>query len=213
LVFGKPSNKPTYGRAYFLLVTEFRQRGIPFLSLTAAEQIPAQVRAVITTRAESMFVRHPRVVIYDECDPREKVAEIVDRAIRTARGKDIYDELVIGVDPGERIGVAAIADGKIWKVGCCSGAGKAATIIGGILKDVEARRKVVRVGANSKSHQYPLILALNQTLPSNVELERVPEESTTRESTCGRPRRRGLRDINSAVKISTRKGRSIKRGP
>jgi hypothetical protein len=212
LVFGKRGDRPTYGRAYFRLVTELQQRQIPFLNLTATDPIPACVGVVITTRTESWSVKHSRIVIYDEADPNERVTEVVDRAIQIARGKKVYDELVIGVDPGDRIGVAAVVDGKIWRVRCCLSLGEASSVMDGILRDVEARRKIVRVGANSRSNQDDLISALNKTLSQNVVLEEVPEESTTRGAMHGRSRRRGIRDIYSAIEISTRKGRSIRRG-
>jgi len=212
LIFGKKGDKPTYGRAYFRLVMELRQRQIPFLSLTVADPIPAYVGAVITTRAESRSVKHSRVVIFDGTDPDERVAEVVDRAIQAARGKEVYDELIIGVDPGERVGVAAVADGKIWKARYCLGVKEALSTIDHFLRGVEARRRVVRVGTNSRYNQDDLILALGRSLPQNVVLEEVPEMSTTRGSMYRRPRRRGIRDIYSAVEISTRKGRMIRRG-
>ena len=210
LVFGKAGSKPTYGRAYFELVTELRQRRIPFLSLTVTDPITAYIKAVVTTRAESRLIRHPHVVIYNGRGSR-RAAEVVDRTIQLMRGKEICDELIIGVDPGERTGIAAVADGEVLKVRCCSEIGETISVINRILRDIEARRKVVRVGASFKPRRGLSIPELDRALPPDVGIEVVPENSTTRGLIDRRPGRRGLRDIYSAVRISARKGRQIRR--
>jgi uncharacterized protein YuzE len=90
------------GKAYYLIVNELKRRQIPFVSLIPGDSVSAEIRAVITTKQEKRFILHPKTVTYDpETDPEILGAEIV----RILRGREIYENIVIGVDPGDVFGV------------------------------------------------------------------------------------------------------------
>ena len=100
------------GRAYYKLVNELKQRGLLFLSLVPGESIPSTVKVVITTEKEKQLIRHPNIIIFDEStDPKNVISE----AYRIASGKEVCQEVTIGVDPGKTFGVAILCDGKVLR--------------------------------------------------------------------------------------------------
>jgi predicted RNase H-like nuclease (RuvC/YqgF family) len=100
------------GKAYYLIVNELRKRNIPFLSLTPNESIPVEVKVVLTTEKEKHLINHEKVLVYNE---DVDVEAMIDNAVQTAQGKEGCEKLVIGVDPGEALGLAVLADGKVIK--------------------------------------------------------------------------------------------------
>src|SRR4030065_2415015 len=97
------------GKAYFLIVNKLKERNIPFVSLVPGETVPTEVKAVITTEKEKHRIRHEKVLVYDsETEPDS----VVDEVMKILQGKEAYEKIVIGVDPGEVFGLAVIAEGK-----------------------------------------------------------------------------------------------------
>lgn len=198
----------TSGKAYYRIVTELKMRGVPFLSLKPTETVPLHVKAVITTKPERKKTRFPRVLTYDEKDdPRA----VVEKALQIIRGKEKYNQLVVGVDPGKRFGVAVVGDETVLKLMSASDAEDAANEVLEILDEVRADRKTVKIGDGARTYQSKLIKLLDATLPPDVTLESVREEGTTKSIKKPLRRRKGPRDVMSAVKISMRSGRAIER--
>ena len=98
------------GKAYFLIVNELKQRHLPFVSLIPGEQIRAEMRAVVTTPQEKHLVSHPKILVFDlQIDP-----EILGReVVMILQGKETYENVIIGIDPGEVFGMAVIADQSV----------------------------------------------------------------------------------------------------
>ena len=44
---------------------------------------------------------------------------MVNEVKRILQGKEAYEKILIGIDPGEAIGLAVIADGKVIEEGNC----------------------------------------------------------------------------------------------
>ena len=95
---------------YYDLVQALRARGIPFIPLAAEEEIPIHVAVVLTTAAEAARVTHGRVVVYTNPEAT------LDEALRLLDGHEAFRQCVIGVDPGERPGVAVLADGRVVRL-------------------------------------------------------------------------------------------------
>lgn len=191
------------GKAYYLLVRELKRRKVPFLSLKPGDTVPLNVKAVITTGKERSLVTHPKVLVFDE---ETGVAEVVNEAIRAVQGKQNYENLVIGVDPGRTIGVAALGDGKLLEALKCSSLDETTNTILTILKRVPAAAKTVKIGNGAPTQTKELLKSLDEALPGDATLEVVCEAGTSqlaRETT----HRREARDTLSALKIAERKGR------
>jgi hypothetical protein len=191
------------GKAYFLIVNELKQRSIPFVSLIPGESVPAQIRVVVTTPQEQPLINHPRTLAYSpEADPDVMGSEVIKRL----QGKEIYETVTIGVDPGEVVGVAVVADGAIIETENCIGTQETLNSIKNILKTIDAQKSVVTVKIGNGVPVYRELLgALDGALPRQVTLEVVGEAGTNKHAR-GLKNGRTLRHVVSALRIAERKG-------
>jgi hypothetical protein len=191
------------GKAYFLIVSKLKERNIPFISLVPGETVPTEVKAVITTEKEKHLINHEKVLVYDsETEPDA----LANEAMKILQGKETYEKIVIGVDPGEVFGLAVIADGKVNETGNCFSIHEVLTKISSVVKNVDFSSTAVTIKIGSGVPTYKeLIETLDLTLPPEVALELVSEAGTNRALNHNK-HRRGLRDIASAIRIAGRAG-------
>jgi len=197
------------GKAYYRIVSELKKRGLSFLSLNPGESIPLDIKVAITTAAERDKVHCSNVLIYDYF-PDTSI--LVEKALQIIQGKTKYEEVIIGIDPGKRFGIAVLGDGKVLKVLTTSNIAEAAASVTQMLEMTEGEKKIVRIGNGARDYQLELTRLLDERLSSNVLMESVEEYRTTKISKKSSSWRRDLRDGVSAVEISMRNGRIIKRG-
>jgi len=195
------------GKAYYLIINELKKKNALFLSLTPDDDIPLDVKAVITTKEERSRITHKNVLEYDE---NKKPADIVDEAIRIVKGKRIYESLVVGVDPGQNFGIAVLGDGNILETKDCTSISETVNTIKNVLSHTPATHRTIRVGNGAPSYAEELWRNLNNAIPRSIAIESVKEEGT---SQClgETSHRRGKRDISSAIKIAQRQGRVFPR--
>ncbi|MEM1565771.1 MAG: hypothetical protein QW510_01610 [Candidatus Bathyarchaeia archaeon] len=199
------------GKAYYLIVDELKKRNIPFISIMPHDPVPMEIKVVITTEKERPLINHENVLVFKESEDPQT---LINRALQHVEGKNSYEKIVIGVDPGEVLGVAVLADGRVIKTGNCFSIKETVDEIGNIiesLKDVKASTITVRIGDGVPKYKERLLKALDKRLPPNVELESVSEAGTDRYISEAK-HRRGIRDIISAIKIAKRNGQKYVRG-
>ncbi len=191
------------GKAYFLIVNELNQRNIQFLSLIPGESIPVEIRVVITTKNEKHLITHSKIIVFDtEMEPESLGVEVV----KILQGKENYDNVVIGVDPGEVFGIAIIADGAVIDSENCFSIKETLNKTKSILKTIDFSRSAVTVKIGSGVPVYRMLLeALDDELPPQVSLE-IVEEAGTNRYTSEIKNRRGLRHMVSAMRIARRTG-------
>jgi hypothetical protein len=191
------------GKAYFLIVNKLKERDIAFISLVPGETVPTEVKAVITTETEKHLINHEKILVYDsETEPDTVVNEV----LKILQGKEVYEKIIIGVDPGEVFGLAVIADGKVNETANCFSIQEILTKISSIVKNVDFSSTTVTIKIGSGVPTYKeLIETLDLTLPPEVVLEVVSEAGTNRLLNEDK-HRRGLRDIASAIRIAGRAG-------
>jgi hypothetical protein len=198
------------GKAYYMIVSELRKRNIPFLSLKPNEPIPIEIKVVITTEKEKHLINHEKVLLYkDGAD----IEAMINNALQTAQGKESYEKLVIGVDPGEALGLAVLADGKVIKTENCFSVEETLERIMEILRSLKSTPIAavsVKIGDGVPAYKERILHALDDMLPQNVVLKSVGEAGTSRLIDEGK-HRRGLRDIASAIKIAGRNGHTFQR--
>jgi hypothetical protein len=191
------------GKAYFLIVNKLKEKNIPFISLVPGETVPTEVKVVITTEQEKHLIKHEKILVYDsETEPDS----IVNEVMKILQGKEVYEKIVIGVDPGEVFGLAVIADGKVNETGNCFSIQEALTKISSVIKNVDFSSTAVSIKIGSGVPAYKELLdTLDAALPPEVVLEVVSEAGTNRALNHNK-HRRGLRDIASAIRIAGRTG-------
>ena len=189
------------GKSYFLIVKKLKEKNIPFLSLIPGEIIPAEIKVVITTEKEKKLVNHERLLVFNsENEP------IVSDLMKILEGKESYDKIVIGIDPGEVFGLAVIADGKVNETQNCFSIHEVLNKVMSVLESVDfALTSVSLKIGNGVSTYKELIQKLDLVLPTEVTFEVVSEAGTSHPINHNK-HRRGLRDIASAICIAGRAG-------
>ena len=195
------------GRAYYQLVTELNRKRLPFLSLKPWDPIPLHIKVVLTTREESHQVSHPQILIFEQHSNPETV---VDEAILIVQGKQGYEKVVVGVDPGKTYGIAILGDNKVLATLTSSNIEEASHLVVDSLKRFPAEVKVVRVGNGPPEYTQTLLDSLDKALPEETLVEIVSEAGTSR-LTNKSVNRRVLKDAVSAIKIAGRNGRILSR--
>jgi hypothetical protein len=195
------------GRAYYELVKELKRQGLPFLSLKPWDPVPLDIKVVITTRDESHLISHPQILPFEQGSNPESV---VDKAILTVQGKQGYEKVVVGVDPGKTCGIAVLGDDKVLKTLTASNIEDAAHLVVDRLKRFPAEVRVVRVGNGPPEYTKTLLSSLDEYLPEETLMEIVSEAGTSRVMNNS-VNRRVLRDAVSAIEIAGRKGRVFSR--
>jgi hypothetical protein len=198
------------GKAYYLIVNELKTKNIPFISLTPNDPVPIEIKVVITTRKEQHLINHEKILVYeDDIEPKA----LINEALQIVQGKEYYERVFIGVDPGEVFGLAVLADGKVIETGNCFSVEETVNKIKDILKNLEKTQITslsVKVGDGVPAYKEKLLRVLDNALLPNVMLESVGEAGTDRYLN-ETEHRRGLRDIVSAIRIAGRNGHTFPR--
>jgi len=198
------------GKAYYLIVNELKKKNMPFISLTPNDSIPIEIKVVITTKEEQRLIDHEKILVYNDGVEPEA---LINEALQIIQGKEYYEKIVIGVDPGEVFGVAVLADGKVVETGNCFSIEETLDKIKNILRNLEKisiTSVSVKVGNGVPVYNEKLLRVLDDALPSNIVLESVGEAGTDRYLNEAE-HRRGLRDIVSATRIAGRNGQTFPR--
>ncbi len=167
-----------------------------FLSISPHEPVPSNVGAIITTQKEYETVRFGKKAACDETN----VQDAIDAAIRMLRGKGKYRSVVIGIDPGERPGIAVFADRELV---CTEHVLFPDTkrALQGIVGEFRSESYLVRLGHGAHLIRNQIINAIFDSM-SGVNVEVVDEAHTT----VG-----GESDVESAIRIATHPGIRIPR--
>lgn len=198
------------GKAYYLIVRELKKKKVPFLSLTPNDPIPMEIKVVITTEKEKHLTHHERILaLKGEMEPEA----LINQALQITQGKECYEKIVIGVDPGKVFGLAVLADGKVVETGNCFSMKETLNKITNVLENLKETPTAsfsVKIGDGVPQYKEKLLQALDKALPSSIALESVGEAGTNRYINETK-HRRGLRDIVSAIRIAGRKGHTFPR--
>ena len=191
------------GKSYFLIVNELREHNIPFLSLVPGELVPTEVKVVITTEKEKPLIKFDKVLVFNS---ESELDRLMSEVTIILQGKESYEKIVIGIDPGEVVGLAVIADGKVIDRANCLSTQEVLNKIKGILKNVNLSATNVKIKIGNGVPAYKeLVEALDDALPPQVVLEVVSEAGTNRPLKENK-HSRGLRHITSATRIAGRGG-------
>jgi len=195
------------GKAYYKLVNELKNRDIPFLSLVPGDPIPQSIKVVVTTEKEKSMINHPRILVYDaENDP----SDIISEALRITMNKDLYEELIIGVDPGKTFGVAVLADGRTLRREELPSMEKTIDLILTELRRNPSKIQRIRIGKGLPDLAEEIARRLERSISEKVLIEMVDEGGTSSLKNSGFKKK--LSDADSAIRIASKKGEVRLRG-
>jgi hypothetical protein len=178
---------------YHGVVNELRDRGVTFTTVEPDEEFPAETTMVVTADGEDPAVPEGAPVVHaDSDDPRRAVDEV----LATLRGGG--GRTVVGVDPGERPGVAVLS-GETVVAAFNVPLSDAAAVVEQEVED--AVDPLVRVGDGARIQGAKIIDDLE-----DVPVELVDETGTTPYLGTGA---RGMGDVLAAVNIARLAGERV----
>ena len=196
------------GKTYFLIVNQLKEQNIPFVSLVPGESVPAKILAAITTEQEKHFVNHHRILVFTG---EEELEALVDEVKKVLCGKQYFEKIIVGLDPGVTIGLVALGDGKVIEEGNCFSTKEVIAGIFKVLRNVDFAVTCVSVKIGNGVPVYKdLLKALDDFLPVQVALEVVGEAGTNKPLKENK-HSRGVRHISSATHIAGRVGKTVPR--
>lgn len=158
-------------RLYHELAPFFQENGITVLGLAPGEPIPASARAVLGGPPDD-----PRTVpLHDE--PEANWLAVM-AALDPRRLGEPYRKVTIGVDPGDTIGLAILADGTVFRVAECREPQDVERQIRTWMPALQAHAWRIHVGDGAPAVGEPLARHLARAFP-DVPVATVPEEAST----------------------------------
>jgi hypothetical protein len=192
------------GKAYFFIVNALRDQNIPFISLLPGQPVPPKARMLITTEQEQAAANHHEKVFIFHGE--EDIDTLISAVKRTLLGKEAFEKIIIGLDPGVATGLAVIGDGKVIEEGNCYSTQEVTRTISKTLRNINFTQTAVTVKIGNGVPVYKEMLqALDESLPPEVTLEVVGEAGTNKPLQENR-RSRKIRHISSAIRIAGRVG-------
>ncbi|MFL6476792.1 MAG: hypothetical protein ACJ70Z_04100 [Nitrososphaera sp.] len=195
------------GRPYYNITSALRLMDLQFDSLSPEEAAVSNAKVIITTQDEAGIVNKNGIVMIDtelEKYPAIAKAKIL-RNIMSERVVD--DQLIIGIDPGSRIGISVIyLHHEITSSVVESSVQDAINHISAILGGVESRKKVVKIGDGNVDMAIHIAHSLKIKFKESVSIEIVDEHGTSLPQYAD-ANRRGVRDRSSARAIAFRSGK------
>jgi len=179
---------------------------LSYESLSPEQADLSDTRLVITTKGESGIIHRKNILLDTELNQ----APIVSKAkiLRAIMGYSLDDSLIIGVDPGHRIGISIIYFHNEIECFVEHSPESAIKIISVILSGVRSRKKFVKIGDGNISMCNQIAKSLKIKFKDSVDIEIVDEYGTSLRHNLY-SNRRGVRDCSSAKVIAFRRGRSF----
>ena len=195
------------GRSYYKIINALKVMNLQFESLSPQEAALSESKIVITTKDEAEIFKRKDILLDTDL---EKLPILTKARILRSTVKFCYsDALIIGVDPGKRIGISVIYMHN--EIGCFveSSPSRVVQLISVLIAGIDSKKKTVRIGDGDIYMARLMATLLKSRFNGLVEIEIVDERGTSFPlNSC--KNRRGLRDIYSARKIAQRNGRIFK---
>ncbi len=186
---------------YHDLLKFLRKRGIAYVSLSSTDHIPSKVGVILTSHAEIHSLKTPKVIAADAYD---SIDTSIDKALQLLIGKDIYETLFIGIDPGEKPGIAIVGDDLLLCKTQVSSPGLVKKKVKKILDDYPSYEYLIRIGHGSIITRNRII---NSLIPLGIPIEIVDESKTT----SSQQTQRAHRDMEAAAAIAMLTGGKVQR--
>ena len=194
-----------HGRPYYNIISALRVMELQFDSLSPEEAAASNAKVIITTLDEAGIVNNSKKGIVTMLDTElEKYPAIAKaKILKSIAGEHADDQLTIGIDPGNRIGISVIYLHQEIASLVESSPQDAIEQISAMLGGIDSRKKVVRIGDGNISMTRGIARVLKMKFRDSVRVEIVDEHGTSQNADANK---RGARDRSSARTIAFRNG-------
>jgi hypothetical protein len=189
-------------RLYHELVTHLKSRNRPFISLSVLDELPMNVGVLIVSRGLASDVKFKKKVV---CESVDDVEFSVNKALHTMKGKDMFDEIVVGVDPGAKPGIAILGDGEVLNTLTVKRPEDVVEIVRKTMSNYPSEKFRIKIGHGDKTNRNRTI---NSLAKEGIRVEVVNEKSTTKDARHVQTRSRTKNvDVYAAIQIAKGEGR------
>jgi hypothetical protein len=189
------------GRSYYKIVSMLKSMNIRFSSLSPEEASRTNAKIIITTKDEASLIRREDLIFDFQLDTSPALFKAM--LLKNLTGNYIEDILVVGVDPGNRIGIYVLYLHTELYSTVRSSLREAVKFIMNILSCINSSKKILKIG-NGDSIKCNHIAQEIKNQNGSVRIEIVNEFGTSRNIL---PNCRRNRDVGSAKSIAFRSGR------
>lgn len=177
---------------------------LAFESLSPEEAAESNTKLIITTQAEAKFFIKKEILLDTDLleDPVLSKAKILRSITRGYQP----DHLIIGIDPGNRIGISIIYLQDEIESLVVPSPNSAVELIIAFLEGIKSKNKIVRIGDGDVTMSQYIAHMIKLKLRNAVSIEIVDEYGTSLPRNTGM-NRRGIRDKLSAKTIALRSGK------
>lgn len=193
------------GRSYYNITNALRLMDLKFESLSPEEAALSNAKVFITTEHEAQTVNKKGIVMLDtELENYPAVAKA--KILRSIASLPADDQLVVGIDPGSRIGISVIYLQQEIASLVESSPYEAFEQVSAILGGIASKKKIVKIGDGNIAMARQIARMLKARFGDPVHIEIVDEHGTSRNTQANR---RGIRDMSSARIIAFRSGKNF----
>ena len=189
------------GRSYYKIVSMLKSMNIGFSSLSPEEASRTNAKIIITTKNEASLISREDLIFDFQLDTSPALFKAM--LLKNLSGNYIEDILVVGVDPGNRIGIYVLYLHTELYSTVRSSLREAVKFIMNILCCINSSKKILKIG-NGDSIKCNHIAQEIKNQNGSVRIEIVNEFGTSRNIL---PNCRRNRDVGSAKSIAFRSGR------
>ena len=162
----------------------------------SSEDPPRRIGVILTSQKELHRIPLNKKVAADAYD---SIDYAIDLAVQKLTGKELYSKIFIGIDPGERPGIAIVCDDILLQKIQVDSPEKVVGAVKRFLKCYPSKETYIRIGHGSVINRNRII---NSLIPLEVPIEIVDETRTT----PAQQKRRCVRDSEAAAAIALLSG-------
>lgn len=184
---------------YHDVLKELKNRRLAYVLLSSPKSIPKRIGIVLTSEREVTEFKTQKTIAVDKYD---SIDHAVDVALQKLTGKERYLKIYIGIDPGERPGIAIVGDDILLQKVQTNSPEEVIHWINRLLEVYPSKEVYIRIGHGSIIIRNRII---NSLIPLKIPIEIVDETSTTPSQQINR----SDRDREAAANIALLSGGKV----
>ena len=192
------------GKSYYKIINTLKLLQLNYEELSPSEAVNSYSRIIITSKEESPIFKKKNIIVDSELN--ENPVIIKAKILRKLIKSHTYDQLTIGIDPGNRIGISIFYIYDEIESVVLSTIESTLNFIIKILSGINAKKKVVRIGDGNINMARTIAFLIKSNFKDLVHIEIVNEYGTSSIQN-NESNRRILKDKSSARLIAFRNGK------
>ena len=192
------------GKSYYKIINTLKSLQLNYEELSPSEAVNSYSRIIITSKEESPIFKKKNIMVDSELN--ENPVIIKAKILRKLIKSHTYDQLTIGIDPGNRIGISIFYLHDEIESVVLSTIELTLNFIIEVLSEIKAKKKIVRIGDGNINMARSIAFLIKANFKDLVHVEIVNEHGTSSIQN-NESNRRILKDKSSARLIAFRNGK------